>query len=145
MKYFTLSEFLNSSTAIKYNISNVPDAKTIANITDLVNGLLDPLREAWTIYCNSKGYSKSGIIVSSGYRCPALNSKVGGAKTSAHLTGNAADLIPANGKIKEFILFTQDWIKTKAFDQCINEYGKWCHVGYKNNSGLQRRQIFKIS
>lgn len=32
------------------------------------------------------------IIVTSGYRCPAHNSQVGGAKGSQHVKGNAADI-----------------------------------------------------
>ena len=32
------------------------------------------------------------IHINSGYRCPALNAKVGGVYTSYHLTGHAADL-----------------------------------------------------
>jgi hypothetical protein len=31
------------------------------------------------------------ITVSSGYRCPALNKAVGGAKSSAHVSGHAVD------------------------------------------------------
>lgn len=145
MKYFSLTEFIVSETASKNRINNTPSAGIVMNIQQLVDNLLDPLREAWTNYCKSKGWSNPGLRVNSGYRCPLLNSKVGGSATSAHLTGSAADISPINGKIKEFIAFTKSWIVTKGFDQCIDEYGRWCHIGYKNNNGMQRRQIFRIS
>lgn len=132
--YFKLSEFITSDTAKKKGINNTPSLEIENHINEFINNLLNPLREAWG----------SSIIVSSGYRCPALNKAVGGVSNSSHLTGYAADLIPGNKKIKEFIKFTQEWIKDKQFDQCINEYDKWCHLGYKNNNGQQRKQIFKI-
>lgn len=36
----------------------------------------------------------SAIKINSGFRCPALNSRVNGAKHSAHLDGRAADIRP---------------------------------------------------
>lgn len=144
MKYFKLSEFITSDTAKKYKIDNTPSAKVIKNITELVENLLDPLREAWSLECIKKRYGTPAIHVNSGYRCPALNKKVGGAATSAHPTGYAADLYPMNNRIQEFIAFCSTWIKDKQFDQCIDEYGRWCHIGLKNNSSQQRKQIFKI-
>ena len=134
--YFTVGELIKSDTAIKYGINNSPDALILSRLKELIAKLLNPIREAWG----------SPILVSSGYRCKELNAKVGGAKTSAHLLGYAADLIPKNGRIKEFIAFVQNFLRTKGipFDQCIDEYGRWVHVGLKNGVGLQRKQIFKI-
>lgn len=144
MKYFKLSEFTTSDTAKRYGINNTPSAIVVNHITELVNTLLDPLREAWSIECAKKGYGTPAIHVNSGYRCPILNVKVGGSKTSAHLTGYAADLYPMNNKIKEFIAFCSSWIKDKKFDQCIDEYSRWCHIGLKNSAMQYRKQIFKI-
>ena len=132
--YFKLSEFIVSDTAKKKGINNTPNLEVENHINELIINLLNPLREAWG----------SSIIVSSGYRCPELNKAVGGVNNSSHLTGYAVDLIPGNKKTKEFIKFCQEWIKNKQFDQCINEYNKWCHSGYKSNNGQQRTQIFKI-
>lgn len=135
--YFTLSELIKSDTAIKQGIDNTPNATVKMHLLELISNLLNPIREAWG----------SPIIVSSGYRCPKLNTLVKGAKTSAHLTGYAADLIPGNGKRAEFIKFVQNFLKNSniKFDQCINEYDRWCHVGLKGSWGQQRKQIFKIS
>ena len=135
--YFTISELSASDTAKKYGIDNTPSAEVKEHLKELIEKLLNPIREAWG----------GPIIVNSGYRCPKVNALVKGAKTSAHLTGYAADLIPGNGQRAKFIKFVQDYLKRSniPFDQCINEYGRWCHVGLYNNYRLQRRQIFKIS
>lgn len=144
MKYFTINEMVKSDVAKKYKINNTPSPEIQSHLVELIDNLLDPLRESWTLYCSQNGWKKAGINVNSGYRCPDLNIKVGGAKNSAHLTGYAADLSPSNGKVKEFIAFCSSWVKNKNFDQCIDEYSRWCHLGYKRNDGSQRKQIFKI-
>ncbi len=54
--------------------------------------IADKLREGW-----------GPLIVSSGARCADHNRRVGGAKNSAHVTGEAMDLRPVDlSKIKEF-------------------------------------------
>lgn len=135
--YFTISELIASDTAKKYGIDNTPSSEVREHLKQLIDKLLNPIREAWG----------GPIIVRSGYRCPKVNSLVNGAKTSAHLTGYAADLVPGNGQRTKFIQFVQDYLRKNKvpFDQCINEYGRWCHVGLYNLSKQQRRQIFKIS
>lgn len=82
MKYFTITELTKSATATKQGIDNTPSAEVTANLTALVDKVLDPLREI---------YGKP-IYVSSGYRCPKLNKAVGGVSNSQHLKGEAADL-----------------------------------------------------
>lgn len=146
MKYFKLNEFTKSDTAVKYKIDNTPTDDVISNITNLVDNLLDKIREGWADYCKENKLGNAAIRINSGYRCPELNKKLGGVSTSAHITGNAADCYPMNGKIKEFYIFCQNFCKEYGlkWDQIINEYSKWVHIGYKNNNGLQRKQIFKL-
>lgn len=134
--YFTIKELVISDTAKKFGIDNTPTLEVKQHLQELIDKLLNSIREAWG----------SSVIVTSGYRCPALNEKVGGAKTSAHLRGYAADLIPGNGQRAKFIKFVQNYLKTTGipFDQCIDEYGRWCHVGLKGSYGQQRKQIFRI-
>lgn len=140
-KYFELSELLASSTALSNKIENLPSWEVIEHLDKLTTVILDPLREAWG----------SAVNVSSGYRSSALNTKVGGSSTSAHLTGYAADLIPNNGKIEEFISFAIEWAESKGikFDQMIDEKDSkgshWLHVGLYNNSGQQRCQTLKMT
>ena len=85
------------------------------------------------------------IRVTSGYRCAALNTAVGGSATSAHLRGYAADL-QTTGDFGAFRDFVTRWAKTSGvkFDQIIVESDgrtSWIHVGLYNSAGQQRGQL----
>ena len=82
MKYFSLSEFSHSDTAVSLGIDNTPTPAQERRLTLLVDRVLDPLREAWGL----------PIRVTSGYRCPELNEEVGGVEDSYHMDGCAADI-----------------------------------------------------
>ncbi len=143
-------EFTNSATARKLGLDNTPSAVHAANLEMLVAQLLDPLREAWAVKCAHEQWGTPALTVTSGYRGPALNKAVGGAATSAHCVGYAADLVPANGRLAEFKAFCRDWLKDKPFDQMISEdenaagVPRWIHIGYKNQQGGQRRQLLSM-
>lgn len=131
MKYFTLKELTKSSTAKQFNISNDPNETITQNLINLVNYILDPLREAWG----------SPIYVTSGYRSPELNKKVKGAKTSQHMLGQAAD-IKAGDKMTNKKLFQLIQSLKLPYDQLIDEYDySWIHVSY---SPRNRKQILHI-
>lgn len=120
MKYFTIDELSYSDTAIKLGITNTPDTTTIAHLRELVENVLDPLREAWG----------GPIIVSSGYRNKRLNIAVGGATNSHHLYGMAADITVGN-KEKNKRLFELVLSLGLPFTQLIDEYGyQWIHISY---------------
>ena len=136
-KFFTLDEFLTSSTARQKSIENLPSWEIVEHLNELAL-FLDGLRQAWG----------SGINVSSGYRNDALNAAVGGVNNSIHKIGYAADIVPANGKMQEFKKFVKNWIKDKDFDQCIIEKkgkSEWIHIGLFNNRGGQRHNIFSLT
>lgn len=133
-KYFNLEEFLTSSTARQKSIENLPSWDVIDHLKELAS-FLDQLREDWG----------SGIKVTSGFRNDKLNSAVGGVGSSVHMIGYAADIVPANGKFKEFAQFIEQWAKTKSFDQIIIEKSKksqWVHIGLFNNRHQQRKMVF---
>ena len=76
------------------------------------------------------------ISVSSGYRCPALNKAVGGARNSAHLTGHAVDFnCYGFGSPKAVCRAIAE--SDLAFDQMIEE-GTWVHIAFATPG---RRQI----
>lgn len=80
--FFNLEEFTRSSTAKKLRIDNTPNDDIIRNIQYGVQMVLDPLRRIL----------QAPIVITSGYRCAALNRAVGGVANSWHTKGNAADL-----------------------------------------------------
>ena len=133
MKYFTLKELCKSNYAIQHNISNIPTKEIEQNLNQLVDKILDPLREAWG----------APIIVNSGYRCPELNSKVGGSKTSQHKTGQAADIqTVSDSKEDNRKLFKLIQTLGLPFDQLIDESNySWIHVSYSDRN---RRQILHL-
>lgn len=134
MKHFTIHELTNSPTAKRKGIDNTPDEKIVANLTALVDNVLDPLREA---------YGKP-IIVSSGYRCAKLNRVVGGAAKSQHIKGQAADIrsvsdLPQDNKV----LFNLIVKLGLPFDQLIDEHGyNWVHVSYSTTGN--RMQVIHV-
>lgn len=136
-KYFTLNELTRSATASRKGINNAPTMTVKGNLEALIEHVLDPLREKWG----------KPIIVTSGYRCPALNKAVGGASGSQHLVGEAADIRTSTDTRDENmrllkILLTSDIV----FDQVIAEYvdaqGRpdWIHVSYKKNGGNRMKK-----
>ena len=69
------------------------------------------------------------ITVLSGYRSPAVNKAVGGSKTSAHMTGHAVDFIcPRFGTPAQVAAHLAKHLT--GFDQIIEEFGEWVHVGF---------------
>lgn len=135
-KNFSIKELEASTTAEQLKINNTIPDEYINNAERLLK-FLQGLRDAWG----------SGIRITSGFRCYLLNKAVRGSKTSAHLTCNAADLWPVNGKFEEFKEFLVKYLEGKQWDQCIIEKSgksQWIHFGLYNNYERQRRQIFKL-
>lgn len=133
MKYFTLKELTRSVTAKNKGIDNTPGEVEKNNLIALVENVLDPLREAWG----------QPIIITSGYRCPALNRAVGGSATSQHVKGEAADIRTVSDTVEDNkALYELIRVLNLPIDQCINEYGyDWIHVSY---SPRNRKKFFSI-
>jgi len=119
MKYFKMNEF-----ECKDGCQMPAEAR--ANILALVEKVLDPVRERLG----------KAIYVNSGYRCPKHNLKVGGAKASQHMKGEAADIrCEDNEQLKRLIK------EQGVFDQMI-VYPTFVHVSYKRVGG-NRHQVLK--
>lgn len=124
MRYFNYQEFEDSATARRDGIDNslTPSARRMVAI--LVEKLLDPLRRVWG----------GPIVISSGYRCPELNTLIGGAKHSHHLLGCAADLIAGSpDEHRRLFQLAQEMhgLGTLEFTQLILEPGaRWIHISY---------------
>ena len=124
MKYFGLSEFSHSDTAVSLGIDNTVPWEYIPKIQHFVHCVLDPIRERW----------QSPIYITSGYRCPALNKKVGGVENSYHTRGMAAD-ITAKSVFYNTALYTEIRILHAKglipLTECYMErQGLYIHVAY---------------
>ena len=119
--HFTLVEVMRSGTAAERGIDNsvpLPLRYNIGRITEFMECV------RWVL-------GDAPIIVTSWYRCQALNSAIGGSKTSAHMKGLAMDfkhsvlsLESVFDEIRQFGL---------PFDQLIIEgtrgKAEWLHLG----------------
>ena len=115
---FSLEQLIYSDTALRVGIDNTPDPEIVKNLRRLAKGLEQV--QALT------GFP---LEISSGYRCPELNRRVGGAKTSQHTLGLAADFTCAKyGSPIDVIKAICD--SGIQFDQCILEYAKWVHISF---------------
>lgn len=137
-QHFSMSELTHSNTAVSRGISNVPSAAHKQNLIDAAVGLFQPVRDILD----------APMLISSGYRSPAVNRAVGGSSTSAHSLGYAIDFIaPRYGNTAKVAktLVTQLAAKGIKFDQLILEFpdspNSWVHLGFKNGAGQQRGQV----
>lgn len=130
-KYFKVDEFLRSETADKLGIDNTPTDETIIDNINYSLTRLNEIRES---------YGKP-IIISSGYRCQALNEAVGGVKDSKHQEGLAVDL-KWDPKLLEFIT------DNMQFDKLIREKSgktRWIHIQFRRDRETERNLIYSIS
>ena len=139
MKYFIISELLKSDTAIGKKIWNGANREQEDNLIALVSAVLDPLREK---------YGKA-VTVTSGFRCLAVNKTVGGAVTSQHTKGEAADIVGVTGDKNENYILGRLIVALGNYDQVIfenvgnnNLMPEWIHVSWRRR-GDNRHNIMK--
>jgi len=114
-KHITYSEATHTDTGLK----NVPGLAELRAMQLIANEVFEPLRL----------HLGRPVRISSFYRSPAVNKKVGGVKTSQHVKGEAMDIKEGREVF--------EWIRDNlVFDQCIME-PNWVHVSYRdgNNRG----------
>ncbi len=110
--HFLLREFLNLSR----HPENIPTMQAVANLTYGCHLLLEPAR-----------FIVGPIIITSGFRCEAVNRKVGGVRNSQHLVGQAADIRPLNPQqFQRLVDFLKECEHT---DQLLTGPG-WLHVSW---------------
>jgi len=128
-RHHRLDTLIRSETAEQEGIPNCPPDTLLPNLARLARGL-DQVVELL-------GHP---LEISSGYRCEALNRRVGGAPQSQHVAGLAADFTCA--------AFGPPAAVARAiaasdirFDQCILEFGRWVHLSF---SAEPRRRLLSI-
>ncbi len=124
-QHFTLDELTQSQAAVRNSISNEPPPIAIENLRRVAS-LLEQVRDV----------VGGPIAVSSGYRSPALNQAVGGARNSAHVLGLAADIVAPGWTAHKLAVAIRD--AGIEFDQLIYE-GSWVHIGLSDTA--PRRQL----
>lgn len=122
---FSLAEFTKSQTAIRRGIANDPPPAHLAAMQLLCAKVLEPVRL----------HFGRPVKISSGYRSAALNKAIGGAASSQHSVGEAADFEIAglaNIDVAQWIM------RTLRYDQLILECytpgqpnSGWIHVSYR--------------
>ena len=123
-EHLTLEEFTRSTTADRLKIDNSVPTELMPNIK-LTAAKLELVRQALG----------KPIIITSGYRCPALNARVGGVATSAHTLGLAVDFHSSFGTPKEICQRLID--AGVQFDKLIQEHNQWVHIGFSPNNNRQ--------
>ena len=118
-EHFSLAEFEHSQWAARHNCANKLPEEYYDRTRKLCEQLLEPVRE----------HFDSPVIISSGYRSDMVNSGVGGAVSSQHMQGEAADIQVLGHTPFE----VATWIaeeSERVFDQVILEYDGWTHLSY---------------
>ena len=125
---FKFEEFTKSKVAIRNDIKNEPNETQWDNIIDLVQNVLQPLRDEF-----------GPIKINSGYRSPYLNKLIGGSIHSNHMNGESADIIPLNKDIS--LLEIMRFINYKLpFRELIAEFfpDGWVHVTYRKHENTRK-------
>ena len=134
---FTVAEYIKSQTATRLGIDNSMSEKHLQNAKKLFAKVVQPIREKFGV-----------TIITSGYRSPDLNAKIGGSSKSQHCKGQAVDL----ECLKESNADVAMWIENNLdFDQLILEFytpgdprSGWIHISY-NEDGKNRKSVLTAS
>lgn len=127
--HFTLAELTRTDSAL----CNTTDSPVvIGNLQAVCENILEPVHERFD----------KAVVIHSGYRSPAVNTAIGGSKTSQHCRGEAADFHVEGFSVYE----VAEWISENLdFDQLILENfvphirtSGWVHCSYsKRNRGQE--------
>lgn len=131
-------ELEHSETAIRKRIDNSIPKALDENALRLAKWLQE-LRDKLNAHYSRDMY----IIITSGFRCFALNSKLGGSKTSAHMLALAADIKVPGLSTRELALFIAEHMSD--YDQVIDEFGRWVHVGLRTIFETPRGQLLEAN
>ncbi len=128
--HFELSEFLRSQAAARSGETLDPPPFVVDNLRRLCVDVLEPLR-------TSLGQA---VVITSGWRPKWLNTMIGGAQNSAHLTGRAADIHVQGMAAIDLARFIQR--QRIPVDKCLNEFQQWVHVQVSEKPEMEPRREF---
>lgn len=127
--HFTLAELLRSEVAARRGIEMVPPPDVVDNLRQLVTEVLEPLRAA----------IRAPLYITSGYRPYEVNRLVGGAPSSDHLHGLAADFVVPSMEHEAVVRIVMDTVRTLPVAKAIDEFGRWVHVSLGHSESVARR------
>ena len=123
-KHISYKEGVYSITATRRGIDNTPNNDQLLKMVSVAEEVFEPLRN----------YVGGPIKINSFFRCPELNTAIGGSSKSQHCKGQAIDIDDTFGRMTnaEMYNFIKDNLE---FDQIIWEFGDddnpdWVHVSY---------------
>jgi hypothetical protein len=127
--HFTLAEMTASDNAVRFGIDNSASQAIQKSL----------IRTCQTLELVRTVLGTKAIRINSGYRCDVLNKKIGGAITSAHSFGLAADFVcPDFGS--PLAICRKIVASNIVFDQLIWE-GAWVHIGLAAEGVKPRMQV----
>jgi len=133
-EHFTYEELTVSQEAARKGLDNTPPPDLMPNLRYLARQLEEIRR-----------LIGKPILVTSGYRSPAVNEAVGGSKTSTHMKGLAADIIAPGFGIPYDLCKAIAAMEDLNYDQVIHEFQAWTHVGFSFGGDTPRRQVLTIN
>tara|TARA_Y100000592_G_scaffold97851_1_gene169472 strand:- start:559 stop:1014 length:456 start_codon:yes stop_codon:yes gene_type:complete len=132
-KHISYNEAVRSNTALRRGIENIPNDDQLHFMEIIAEKIFEPLRF----------YVGGPIKITSFFRCPELNTAIGGSKTSQHCKGQAMDIDDVFGYKTNAEMY--HYIKENLnFDQLIWEFGDdenpaWVHVSYVSDEKNRNR------
>jgi len=128
---FTYREFIESETATRLNIQNIPGEKEWNNIEIISSQVLHPIRQEF-----------GRIKITSGFRCLELNTVIGSSSKSSHIKGEAVDIKPLEKDVTLLDIIKYIY-NNLEFRELILEYGLngWIHISYRRNSNLKKLKL----
>lgn len=133
-QHFTLAELTASAKARSLGLDNAPPPELVPRLVRTAE-MLERIRA-------TLGFP---VIVTSGYRSPAVNRAVGGVATSDHTQGHAADFVaPGFGTPEQIARSLAPLVDLLGIGQLIYEHigGKaWVHVSTRTPEKPANRVI----
>ena len=123
--HFTLEELTHTDHR---ELDNTPNQNEISNLQRLAN-FLEEVKTA---------LGGKPVMISSGFRCKALNDAVGSKDSSQHRIGAACDFrVPGMTPDEVVRAIIASGI---GYDQIIREFDRWTHISVPNIVGAEPRK-----
>ena len=133
-QHFTMAELTASNKAAQLGLDNAPPEELVPRLVRTAE-MLERIRSTLAV----------PVMVTSGYRSPAVNKAVGGVSSSDHTQGHAADIVAPNyGTPYQVAKALAPLVSTLGIGQLILEGVKgkqWVHVSTRVPEKLANRVI----